>query len=271
MEARDCLTLWEKMKEHLSPDLMSKYDALDPKKVLPHIVSKSDIVGWEKGLKAALRQVMEASDSSLKTLQTSLDPTGQQNGALKSTETTEKYIEQPFQEVDHVVSLFSLVCELHSQDALPALAFNYDRMECERAVAYMAEKMEEREQEWKDGDAAWNKKVQDFKQWEKLMADQRESKAGARVKDAAGDASKVSKLDLARDEGSADISQWKSFDINAPLDPYSFADTTKVQKSEFDQMVRTLRREKVTPLLMKALERGLGVHHAGMNRRYRQM
>ncbi|KAL6415151.1 hypothetical protein AUP68_01696 [Ilyonectria robusta] len=271
LEARDCLTLWEKMKEHLSPDLMSKYDALDPKKVLPHIVSKSDIVGWEKGLKAALRQVMEASDSSLKTLQTSLDPTGQQNGALKSTETTEKYIEQPFQEVDHVVSLFSLVCELHSQDALPALAFNYDRMECERAVAYMAEKMEEREQEWKDGDAAWNKKVQDFKQWEKLMADQRESKAGARVKDAAGDASKVSKLDLARDEGSADISQWKSFDINAPLDPYSFADTTKVQKSEFDQMVRTLRREKVTPLLMKALERGLGVHHAGMNRRYRQI
>lgn len=36
-------------------------------------------------------------------------------------------------------------------------------------------------------------------------------------------------------------------------------------------MVHSLSNDKVASWLVDALRRGLGVHHAGMNRRYRQM
>ncbi|KAF7550986.1 hypothetical protein G7Z17_g5343 [Cylindrodendrum hubeiense] len=276
LEARDCLTLWEKMKEALPPDQRSKVDALDPTKTLPQVISKSDIVVWEKGLKVALRKIMEASGSSLKKLQASLDPTLQSKWAPMSTKTEKKKNEKTNKlqiqlQSDHVLSLFPLVCELHSQDALPALAFSYDRLECERAVTYINGKLGRREQTWKSSDADWLKKIQEFKQWKRQMTGQREPNPAVRSKDLAGDASKVSKLDLAREEGSVETSPWESFDMNAPLEQFSFADNTKMQKAEFTEMIRTLRREKVKPLLIEALERGLGVHHAGMNRRYRQV
>ncbi|KAK7398202.1 hypothetical protein QQX98_012421 [Neonectria punicea] len=268
LEARDCFTLWEKMNETLPPGhLRKKVDALNPIKTLPQLISKYDIVEWEKSLKATLREVMAASKSSLTTLQASLDPKPEQECSQTMTATKSKNMLRD----DHVVSLFRLVCELHSQDALPALAFSYDRLECERAVTYILEKMEELELEWKRSDPGWLKKLKEYKKWSDQKAKARQAIPFTKSKVRGGDAEKMTKLELAREAASTEISVWESFDPNAPLEEFSFADSAKMQKSEFDEMIRRLKWADIRPELVKALERGLGVHHAGMNRKYRQV
>ncbi|RGP64985.1 dead deah box helicase [Fusarium longipes] len=74
-----------------------------------------------------------------------------------------------------------------------------------------------------------------------------------------------------REESSAKVSLWESFDLEAPLERFSFADTTKMQQADFDDTVLSLGSNKAPSWLINALCRGLGVHHAGINRRYRQM
>ncbi|KAF7555852.1 hypothetical protein G7046_g6455 [Stylonectria norvegica] len=263
LEARDCFTLWEKMDKTFPSTLLSKEDALDPARALPEVISKSDIMAWEKRLKDKLRKAMEIPDSPFSKLQSILDTAPQQ--PLSGNGETPKV-----HEVDHIDNLFSLAYELHSQDALPAIAFNYDRLECEKAVKVILARLEATENEWKDGDSSWQSKVQRFEQWKKLK-EARDAKVSSRGKDSKNDEGAGSKLELAREEGSADVSSWESFDPDAPLDPYSFADASKLQRSDFDVMVRTLKWHNVPQWLIDGLLRGIGVHHAGLNRRYRQI
>ncbi|KAH6899942.1 hypothetical protein B0T10DRAFT_570328 [Thelonectria olida] len=264
LEARDCLSLWEKMKQVLPPRFQTDLAKLDPTRWLPEMVSKSDVVEWEKILKVVLRKAMETSGPSLKAVQASLDPRQFDDETIQTKATG---IRKRF---NHVDNLFPLVCELHSQDALPALVFNYDRQECERAVNAIRERLEVREQEWKDSSAKWSKKLSDFSLWQKGKGSVRQAEPQVRSKDKSGDDAKTSRLEMYQEAASAEISLWESFDPAAPLPQFSFADSTKMQRAEFEETIRGLQ-DRIPPSLIKALERGLGVHHAGMNRRYRQV
>ncbi|KAK6597799.1 dead deah box helicase [Botrytis cinerea] len=51
---------------------------------------------------------------------------------------------------------------------------------------------------------------------------------------------------------------------------FSFADPKRLQKEELDGFIRQLRRKEIREDLIDLLKRGIGVHHAGMNRKYRQ-
>ncbi|KAM0414932.1 hypothetical protein ACHAPD_006116 [Fusarium lateritium] len=123
---------------------------------------------------------------------------------------------------------------------------------------------------------AWRQRVQKFEQWKKQKDSDRDIDRSNimerffpnRSKDA-GD--NISKLDLVREESGEEISRWESFEPEAPLDQFSFADMTKMQQRDFDDLVYSMGRDKVESWLIDALRRGLGVHHAGMNRRYRQI
>ena len=79
-----------------------------------------------------------------------------------------------------------------------------------------------------------------------------------------------SRLDLAREEANRDTSPWESFDPEAPLSEFSLADMTKISREELEGHLNSLRWQRCKPELINALRRGLGVHHAGMNRQYRQ-
>ncbi|RBR05389.1 uncharacterized protein FIESC28_11376 [Fusarium coffeatum] len=195
---------------------------------------------------------MEGENSSFPTLQVSL-------GNPRSSDEPVAAPER------HFTTLFPLICELDTLGALPALVFNYDRQECEQCVQHMLSQLKAAEDDFKEKDQAWRQKVQKFEQWRK----QKESGPSLdRSKTIEGN---LSKLDLAREEASIETSVWESFDPNAPLDRFSFADTKKAQQSQLNDMVCSLSKDKVASWLVDALRRGLGVHHAGMNRRYRQV
>ncbi|EXL39954.1 hypothetical protein FOCG_17456 [Fusarium oxysporum f. sp. radicis-lycopersici 26381] len=261
LEARDCLTLWNNMQNTFPKDLLRNQSELNPFKVLPEVIEKSHIVEWEKSLKGKLREAMKNPKSPFYALQESIDPSTQDRSTVKIQHCTHS------DPVDHVGRLFTLACELHAQDALPAIVFNYDRSECETAVRSIFSKLSDAETAFKGSDTTWKKKIRDFDQWQRQKKDNRDirffqsSESGKR---------NPSKLEIARQEGSVEISPWESFDPEAPLDHFSFADTKTMQKKDLDDLLIRLNPKKVQPWLIDALRRGLGVHHAGMNLQYRR-
>ncbi|RKL08710.1 hypothetical protein BFJ70_g16765 [Fusarium oxysporum] len=261
LEARDRLTLWNNIQDTFPKDLLRNQSELDPLKVLPEAIEKSHIVEWEKHLKRKLKEAMENPKSPFYVLQESIDPSVQDESTAKIQYCT---YSDP---VDHVGRLLTLACELHAQVTLPAIVFNYDRSECETAVRSIFSKKNDAETALKGNDTTWKKKLRDFDQWQRQKGNNRDipffksSESGER---------NPSKLEIARQEGSVEISPWESFDPEAPLDHFSFADTKTMQNKDLDDLVLRLNLKKIQPWLIDALRRGLGVHHAGMNLQYRR-
>lgn len=245
------------MTKLVSPDILKKLGVQDPASALPEVIAKSDVLLWEANLKSALSQMMTMGDSIFPKLRQSLEVEGASHNGKASPD-------------GHIETLFSLACDLHSQDALPALVFNHLRGECEQAAQSILNKLKAAEDKWKESSSEWARKLQGYERWKKAKSAAPKDRAAARSKDADGDGSKASKLDMARDAGSNDTSPWEDFDPQAPLDEFSFADSTKLQRSELEQVLSNLQYAQIPQWLMDALSRGVGVHHAGMNRRYRQ-
>ena len=61
------------------------------------------------------------------------------------------------------------------------------------------------------------------------------------------------------------------FNPELPIEGYHFVDERRLSNEEFDAYVETLRWRGISDWLLTALRRGIGVHHAGMNRKYRQI
>ncbi|KAF5666843.1 SKI2 antiviral-like helicase [Fusarium denticulatum] len=262
LEARDCLTLWNNMQKTLPKELLKNQSELDPLKVLPGVIEKSHIVEWEKRLKRKLKEAMENSGSNFYVLQESIDPSVQNE---RTSKIQHCIMSDP---AGHIGRLFSLACELHAQDALPALVFNYDRSECERAVRSIFSKLNDAETAFKGSGTTWKKKLRDFEQWQRQKRSDREVRS---FQLSEGGERNPSKLEIAREEGSVEISAWESFDPEAPLGHFSFADTKIMQQKDLDDLLLRLNPKKVQPWLIDALRRGLGVHHAGMNLQYRRI
>ncbi|RSL80080.1 hypothetical protein CEP52_017441, partial [Fusarium oligoseptatum] len=257
LEARDCLTLWEHMGKTFPPEPLV---GLDPLEVLPEVIEKSHVTEWEKALKTKLKSAMESPDSPFHALQDSIEAS---QTAIKDQDPSGSL------RADHISNLFDLACELHAQDALPALVFNYDRLQCERAVKGMLSTLQEAELAFKESDATWKKKLNEFGQWQKQKRSPLENESFSRPK--RDDERTLSKLEVVRQEASAETSPWEGFNPEWPLNRFSFADTKAMQQKEFDDLMGSLDADRVQVWLIAALRRGLGVHHAGMNRRYRQI
>ena len=250
------------MQKTFPKDLLRNQSELDPLKVLPEVIEKTHIVEWEKQLKKKLKEAMEQPKSPFSVLQESIDPSVQADSAAKIQHCTHS------DSVDHIGRLFTLVCELHEQNALPALVFNYDRSQCEIAVRSILSKLIAAEAAFKGSDTTWKKKLRDFEQRQRQKGNNRESRV---FKSSDSGERNLSKLEIARQEGSVEISPWESFDPKAPLDHFSFADSKMMQQRDLDNLVLRLNPKKVQPWLIDALRRRLGVHHAGMNLQYRRM
>ena len=114
----------------------------------------------------------------------------------------------------------------------------------------------------------WQKKVKEHEKWQDQQA--RSIKLQNKTNKKRGkDDEGGSKQDRDREKADAEASSWQTFDPDAPIDGFHFADTKQFALSELRTYQNELVQRGVMKWLADALERGIAVHHASMNRRYR--
>lgn len=262
LEPRDCITLWASMTKHQT-EAYPLGPALQPSKVLTppgsrkdgKSVGKAEVVEYETKLKEVFQEWVKDRSSPFNAVREDL---------------RSHYKMSEFSTEDLCKNALSLLTDLRKQGALPAILFHYDRANCEDIAFEVLSQLTEAEDNWKQSSTEWQKKMASFEKWKKVdekaqVSKEKMSKAKAKVKGRKGDEDDVD--DERIDE---DLNAWASFDPDAPISMFSLADSTKFASSELVEVIRTLKYKDIDTRLIAALKRGVAVHHAGMNVKYRQ-
>ena len=293
LEARDCLTLYEAMKKHQT-DNYPVASNLSPEQSLPSkIIRKIDIVGWERDLKALLQNWMSEADSPFDKVVEELGPTGDEMTNAMSRTSIKDQVDQRLdssgpdetamphsdnqrgQQIDCndlYQTTLPLLCKLHDRNALPAILFNYDRAACERLCRVVTSQLEEAEQEYKTTSDSWKRKVQNYeKRKATSLAKASVQKGAKKVGKSTKQTDTDGKLDreLASMESESDL--FDAFEPEAPVEGFHFANNKLLSDSDLSEYLETLTWMGLSSWLNAGLRRGIGVHHAGMNRKYRQI
>lgn len=284
LEPRDCYLLWKSMIKHAS-DRFPLPKELDPGRAMPSFVRRSDVFHWEAGLKKVLLSWMKEAQSPLESVRSDLiklsvsyiSPDGNdehkdESETSRSADNNVKVItdkslsyEEAMSKDQLCESAFSLLVGLHEKNALPALLFNYERFMCEQLAIATLRALEKVENEYKEG-ATWKHKLKEYEKYEAMKAKQasaaeRSKKAGKR---------RMQSIDESEpDSANQGPHQFESFHPDRPLQQFSLANLQKLTWTELMDEIEDMR-EHVNPALLEALTRGIGVHHAGLNRHYRQ-
>jgi len=281
LEARDCLTLYNAMKKHARGNY-SVPKSLDPSE-LPAIIQKKHIIKWSAELMSLIKKWMADMKSPFEDIVKGFSNSlwDQPREELRvSSGATDSSLKDSIKSVDAnniVDTTLPLLSALHAQDALPAILFNYDRSACEAMCAKLMDQLEKSEAIYKGSSTQWKSQIAGYRAWQKMMEVKKakappkkvtKKKGGSKDDD---DDEKGSKLDMTRDGAEADTSPYASFDPDAPVEGFHFANRKVLQPSELAEFQERLRRRYVAQWLCDALNRGIGVHHAGMNRAYRQV
>ena len=279
LEARDCFTLWQSMCKHQTSNFKLS-ESLLPSKALPEIVRKRDVIMWEAELKNVLRQWMADRSSPFEAVRRDLQATvdaAERDEVYMAGSTTDDDCRavQAVDERDLCSTTLPMLSDLHSRDALPGILFNYDRRMCERICISVLEQLKAAEVSWKSSSLKWAKKITEYEKWQKAqsISSIKKSSAGGsgKKKRNKDDDDNFSKADREREAASSESSLWASFDPDAPMEQFHFADSMKLSASELKECEKQLRQREQPDWLIEALKRGIAVHHAGMNRKYRQM
>ena len=278
LEARDCLSLWQAMARHQTKDFSAPPE-LDPVKALGQVIRKADIIVWEKNLKELLKQWMDDDtspfDNVVEDLSKSMDSSAEeiqsskQHGTGNDSESLTTVDPQSLQD-----TTLPLLCKLQERNALPAIFFNYDRNKCEVICHSILDQLVAAEERWKEGSSVWKTKLEQWEVWKKnkaKMAAKKNPKAAAKKKGKNDEDDPMSKADQIQDAASSDVDPWASFNPEDPIDGFHFAAKHKADKADLSTWFHQLRRRDLPSWLTDALSRGIGVHHAGMNRKYRQV
>ncbi|KAJ5340845.1 hypothetical protein N7541_009969 [Penicillium brevicompactum] len=216
LEPRDCLTLWKAMSD-LQTERFPVDNSLDPSVFFSSgIIKKAHTIEWQKQLKSLLTEWMRDQGSPFQRVLLRLENRAPGYITEEEQSPSDPTVQAADRDVGLLDSTLPLVYSLHSQDALPALFFNYDRSN-----------------------------------------DDYEGPG--------------SREDQMRDSASTESTQFDRFDPERPLNQFSLADSKKIGPGEFSTLARELKARQVAQFLIDALERGIGVHHSGLNRKYRHV
>ena len=278
LEARDCLTLWWAMERHKT-DNYPVDQSLDPSN-MGRVIRKAHIIEWQTALKALLKEWMTDPDSPFDKVLDDLGKSLEENRSSESqiskrqtaTGTTEDFVDVDAE--DLLRTTLPLICRLHERDALPAIFFNYERKQCEVICRAVLMQLIAAEEKWKESSPSWKTYLSGWEQWKKdqtKMSAKKTPKIVSKKKAKGDDDDPTSKAGRVQDAANDEASPYASFDPDAPIDGFHFAAKQKLETAELTQHFWQLRRRGIAPWLMEALNRGIGVHHAGMNRKYRQV
>lgn len=268
LEPRDCLTLWRAMCKSATDEYQLPKD-LDPSE-LPECIRKADVIKWESDLKSVLRQWMRNQNSPFEYVLKELR--GSSNEELNSQISQSKPLQKEIlPSIDILSSTLPLLSSLFREAALPVLIFNYDRGMCEAIAHRLLDDLAEAEEEHKKTSPKWIRQLAEWEKWkaQKGCKARSKSKVNKPVRNQGADP--VSKLDLERDAVDKDVHPLANFDPEDLVDGFHFANRKKLQISELADFEKELRHRGVSEWLCQALKRGVGVHHAGMNRKYRHV
>lgn len=266
-EPRDCLQLYYAMK------LVSKGDfkisrKLDPDRYFEDIpfIKKVDAVGYEKKIKATI--------DTWASLPNAFAPNSPFQALIKHfCSEPQKVVNSQLELHNSAYSLdaisqnlLPMLKDLHSKELLPAICFNYDRQECEYLAEIVFKTLVEKEREWRENSEEWKEKMREYKKWQST-ANQR-AKQMEKFEKSATEKQKEQALKEA-----GDISWIEFFDPEEPSPEFSFAGAKSTYgKEELYRDLEALRRRQAVPeWYVDALYRGIGIHHSGLNRRYRQI
>lgn len=279
LEARDCLTLWRAMSRHQTEDFPVA-SHLNPEVALPKSVRKADVIEWESKLKSLLKKWMKDDTSPFPKVVDEL--TRPLPGKADSSEISSRHaIDEGAEELvdinpeSLIDTTLPLLCKLNERNALPAIFFNYDRGKCEGICQSLLTQLKAAEDRWKEDSPMWKAKLAEWENFKKVQAKmvaKKPAKSAARKKGSKDpDDEKNTKAEQVQDAANAEANPLASFNPEDPIDGFHFAARHKQELSELSVWFRQLTKRGVQPWLVGALERGIGVHHAGMNRKYRQV
>ncbi|KAJ6117110.1 hypothetical protein N7512_006835 [Penicillium capsulatum] len=269
LEPRDCWTLWKAMHT-LQTEQFPVDASLDPSiKFSGVIIQKKDVIEWQNSLKCLLKTWMKDRRSPFEDLLRQLNhdktvPTSKIGDASVRSIADNRLSRDP----GLLSTILPLVCSLHAKCALPALIFNYDRGMCEAIGLQLLNELREAEADWKSESHTWKTKIDKWNEWKKMQ--DIDAKRTAKLSKKKGGYSEIPRADQIRESASVEASSFELFDPERPLERFSFADFTKLSPSEFAEYADNLKFRGISEWLIDALERGIGIHHAGMNRKYRQ-
>lgn len=269
LEARDCLTLWQVMVKYQTPNYLIPENLSPKASCSQKVVAKIDVTNWDKKLKELLSMWMSDADSPFDNV---LQELGSSHFAKQHTALVDggegDEVREAFDPNNLHQTAVALATDLRCQNALPAIFFNYDRTECEKIAKIMLESLEQAETAWKETSPKWKSLTEGYEKYQTNKKVKLAKPGKGKNKDK--DSERLSRIESEREVAERDANPFELFDPNAPREEYSFADMHKAEKPELEDFVKKLERVGVVKWLVVALSRGIGVHHAGMNRKYRQ-
>ncbi|TFK94713.1 P-loop containing nucleoside triphosphate hydrolase protein [Polyporus arcularius HHB13444] len=264
LESADCLSLYhafESIKDRLGFDV----SGLDPTHFFADqrgtLLKQKDILRYEAALTDRVSEMIESTDPQ--------DQNSVLNGIIEkvSDPVTKKADQQYVPDAGQFfANLITLLSDLHASGDLPALLFNFDRKVCEKMAQAILSVLEDAEEKWRDTSLEWKRKI---KQWELWVSKAKERERQAeRMK-------KVKKDEDGPSPASAEQgASWEaSFNPDDPSPQFSFAGMSPAfSKEDLEDEIQSLARWSSAPeWALKALRRGVGVHHSGMNKHYRTL
>ncbi|KAL8392556.1 hypothetical protein RB595_002664 [Gaeumannomyces hyphopodioides] len=266
LEARDCLTLWRSMKKHETSDFPVG-ENLAPSKALSAIVKKADVTRWETDLKARLLDWMNQPASPFAAVQEELKVKLPQGGEGETRVPPPGETGNRKESGKAYMNDFYLLLDLHRQNGLPAIVFNFDRDECKNTLSTVLHELEKAESEWKRTSKKWETKMDKYNEYKKAQAKRKPFAKSTAPPDGDG----ATKGDMQRELAETETSSWEGFDPNAPLDDFSFANSSVCSRSELEGLIWVLERRGIDDLtLLNGLRRGIACHHSGLPFKYRQ-
>ncbi|KAJ2912887.1 hypothetical protein MD484_g7532, partial [Candolleomyces efflorescens] len=272
LEARDTLTLFQAMKTAGSTVGLD-FSSLEPSVFFAQkdgLLRQKDILEYEAKLKTTLRELPSEHDGDGKAKfhnNLVLDIVSQlQDPVLKKLGL--KLDRAPTRE-SFTKNLIHLLADLHVQNELPAILFNFDRTGCEIIALTLLNALEAAESRFKETSPVWKRKVAQWEAW-KANAKERERQAAILEKQKKN---RAPDSNSAPEPAAATFSWEGSFDPDQPLEDFSFIDyKSPYSLSELEEEIRNLSwGDRVQEEYWALLRRGIGVHHAGMNKGYRSL
>lgn len=257
METLDLLRLHEILKSHSDADA----ERLDPTTFFSRntFIIQKDVLLYETEIKNILARLVVAPDA--------LSPSSHLQRVVRHIQdpvimqTSKPRLNAPPTRSEFKSGLIHLLSDLKATESLPALLFNFDRHECQVMAEHVLNNLEEAEETWRAQSPEWKRKIIQWKAWQARQKEKQRlaQKAATRKKNQDDDGPPQS-----------EDHSWESyFDPQDPSPQFSFAGTSSYPKEELLADIASLRWTSTPDTLLRALWRGVAIHHSGMNKGYR--